>query len=207
MATTAYVPNSWLLGSVDLSQVITAGALGAPYTSSTSSPLPSVPMEQMLGQIVGAYSPNPATSTENGWAEFVWLAVPTSTAITPNLMYRWNAATFQVVIVPTAVSSSALSGAPVAVAVNTVASNATSVQYTWFQVTGRCQVLKSISGTQNLQPDKPLYVSGVTAGRVRGTASIFRTLIGMRSANLATVATATSTVAAYLWRPSIGPGV
>lgn len=207
MATTTYIANTWLLGSVDLTQVITAGALGAPYTSSTVNPLPSVPIEQMLGQIIGAYSPNATTSTENGWAEFIYLAVPTSTAITPNLVYRWNAATFRVVIVPTAVSSSALSGAPVAVAVNTVASNATSVQYTWFQVTGRCQVLRSISGTANVQPDVPLYVSNVTAGRVRGTASIFRTIIGMRSANLATVATATSTLAAYVSRPNIGPGV
>ena len=207
MATTTYTPNTWKLGSVDLSQIITAGALGAPFTSSTSSPLPSVPVEQMLGEIVGAYSPNPTTSTETGWAEFIWLAVPTSTAITSKLLYRWNPATFQIVIVPTSVASSALSGCPIAVAVNDVTSNATSVQYTWFQVTGRCQVLKSISGTQNLQPDKPLYVSGVTAGRVRGTASIFRTIIGMRSANLATVATATSTVAAYISRPSIGPGV
>ncbi len=207
MATTTYVPNTWQLGSVDLNQVITAGALGAPYTSSTSSPLPSVPVEQMLGQIVGAYSPNPVTSTENGWAEFIWLAVPTSTAITPGLMYRFNYATFQAIVVPTAVSGSALSGAPVALAVTTVASNATAIQYCWFQVTGRCQVLKSISGTTNLQPDKALYVSGITAGRIRGTASIFRTIIGMRSANLATVATATSTVAAYLYRPTIGPGV
>ncbi len=207
MATTSYVPNTWQIGSVDLNQVITAGGVGAPYTSSTSSPLPSVPVEQMLGQIVGAYSPNPTTSTENGWAEFIWLAVPTSTAITPNLLYRFNAATFRVIVVPTSVSSSALSGCPIAVAVNTVSSNTSSLQYTWFQVTGRCQVLKSISGTQNLQPDLPLYVSGVTAGRVRGTASIFRTIIGMRSANLATVATATSTVAAYLYRPTIGSGV
>lgn len=207
MATTTYVPNTWQMGSVDLTQVITAGLLGAPYTSSTSSPLPSVPIEQMLGQIVGAYNPSAVTATENGWAEFIWLAVPTSTAITPGLFYRFNYATFQAIVVPTAVSSSALSGAPLALAVTTVASNASSVQYCWFQITGRCQVLRSISGTANVQPDKALYISGITAGRVRGTASIFRTIIGMRSANLATVATATSTLAAYLYRPTAGPGV
>jgi len=205
--TTTFVPNTWQLGSIDLSTVVTAGTLGAPFTSSTVNPLPSVPIEQMLGQIVGAYNPSATTSTENGWAEFIFLAVPTSTTVTPNLVYRWNPATFQIVVVPTAVTSSALSGSPIAVAINTVASNTTSIQYTWFQVTGRCQVLRSISGTQNVQPDKALYVSNVTAGRVRGTASIFRTIIGMRSANLATVATATSTLAAYLYRPSVGPGV
>lgn len=207
MATTTYIANSNLIGSVDLTQVITAGNLGSPFTSSTSNPLPSVPMEQMLGQTIGAYSPNPTTSAENGYAEFIWLAVPTSTAVTPNLVYRYNAATFKIVVVPTAVSASALSGAPVCVAVNTVASNATSVQYTWFQIYGRSTVLRTPLISTNVQPDVALYVSAATAGRVRTTASIFRTIIGIRSANLATIASTVSILPVFLNRPNIGPGV
>ena len=139
MANSKYTPNTWLLGSIDLTSVVTAGALGAPFSTTT---LPSVTIEQQLGQIVGAWADNSLTSGfESGWAEFIFLAVPTSTTITAGLFYSFDASTYGVIVVPTAVSSQAVSGFPVAVAYNAVTSNATSIQYTWFQVTGRRQAM------------------------------------------------------------------
>lgn len=187
------------LGVPDLSGVYVASALGAPGVGG----LPSIPTEVQPGQIVSAYG---YSATAEGGAEFILLAVPTSTTVTAGLLYRWNATNHSIVVVPTAVSSSALSGAPVAVAINAVASNATSLQYTWFQIQGRCSVLKNSTLSQ-MVPDRAVYVSGTTAGRVRGTASIFRTILGMRTANLATVLSTTSTLLVYLHRPVIGPGV
>lgn len=204
MAQSKYIPNTWLLGSIDLTSVVTAGALGAPFSTTT---LPSVTIEQQLGQIVGAWADNSLTSGfESGWGEFIFLAVPTSTTITAGLFYSWDAATYSVIVVPTAVSSQAVSGFPVAVAYNAVTSNASSIQYTWFQVTGRASVFRAPTAG-NFNVHKPIFVSGTTAGRVQSTASVFRAIIGTRSANTATVTSGTSALWVYLNRPSITSGI
>lgn len=205
MALTTYVPNTWKLGSVDLNSVVTAGNIGSPLNSTTGAPLPSVTTEQFLGEIVGGYSDNAVTNATTGWSEFIWLAVATSTTVTPGLIYTWQPATFSATVVATAVASNAQSGFPICVGINTVASNATSIQYTWFQVTGRTTVLKNATGVV-VQPNAAIFVSSTTAGRVQTTASVFRTIIGIRSANAATVLSTTSTLLVYLNRPNIGPG-
>lgn len=180
------------LGIPDLNAVYTT--LGAPGITN----LPSAVTEAQLGEIVTAQDKT------LGYGEFILLAVPTSTTVTPGLLYTWTAG-YKISVVPTSVASAAVSGLPVAVAINTVSSNSSSVQYTWFQIQGQCTALKA--PTINCQPNKPLFVSNVTAGRIRTTASIFRVIIGARSANAATVPTATSTVTIFLNRPQIGPGV
>lgn len=205
MALTTYVPNTWKIGSVDLNSVVTAGNIGSPLSSSTGLPLPSVTTEQFLGEIVGGYSDNAVTNATTGWAEFIWLAIPTSTTITPGLFYTWQPSTFSATVVATAVSANAQSGFPICMGINTVSSNSTSIQYTWFQVTGRTTALKNAAGVV-VQPNAALFVSSATAGRVQTTASVFRTLIGVRSANAATVVSTTSTLLVYLNRPNIGPG-
>lgn len=204
MALTGYTlpsPTGWklsanVLGVADLSGVYTAGGLGAPGIT----PLPSVVIEQQLGQEVTGVSYD---ATYGGSATFIFLAVPTSTTVTQGLVYKWNGSDYTIAVVATAVAAAAQSGLPVAVALNTVASNATSIQYTWFLVQGRGAVLKT--ATINAQPNVPLFVSGATAGRVRTTASIFRVYIGMRSANGATATG--SIMPVYVNFPSIGPGV
>lgn len=186
------------MGDQDLNGVYTAGNLGAPGIAQ----LPAVTCEAQLGEILSAWDPN---STTGGGAEFIFLAVPVSTAVTAGLVYTWNAG-YNILVVPTSLSSTTTSGAPLAVAINTVTSNASSIQYTWFQIQGRATMLRS--GTLNrIQPSVPLYLSSVTAGRIRATASTLRTIIGIRSANVATVASTTSTILVYLHRPSIGSGI
>ena len=202
----AYVPNTWKLGSVELNTVAVAGNIGSPLNATTGAPLPSVTTEQFLGEIVGGYADGAVTTATTGWGEFIWLAVPTSTTITAGLMYTWKPDTFSATVVSTTVSSHAASGFPICVAINSVASNATSIQYTWFQVTGRSTVLKNAVGVV-VQPDVALFVSSATAGRVQTTASIYRGIIGIRAANAATVLSTTSTLFVYLSRPAITSGV
>lgn len=204
MALTAYTlptASDWkladnIIGVDDVAAVYTAGAVGAPGIV----PLPSAVIENQLGCIVKAISYN---STYGGQAQLIFLAVPTSTTVTQGLAYTYKGSTLGIVVVPTAVSGAAVSGLPVCWALNSVTSNATSIQYTWFFVQGRCAALKT--ATIAAQPDVPLFVSGATAGRVRTTASIFRTILGARSANTATASG--SVLPIVICFPSIGPGV
>ncbi len=203
MALTAFtlpLSSTWkfidnVIGVADVAAVYTAGTIGAPGIT----PLPSVVIEQNIGSINKAQSYD---ATFGGMCQLIFLAVPTSTTVTQGLAYTYKG-DFTIVVTPTAVSSAAVSGLPVCWALNTVASNATSVQYTWFFVQGRCASLKT--ATIAAQPSVPIFVSGATAGRVRTTASIFRTIIGARSAN--TVTASGSILPIVICFPSIGPGV
>lgn len=197
-----YINTQPTIGIAQLDTVYTAGGLGYPWVS-PSGDLPAFTPEQQFGQITWAQ--DLSSSTAGGGGAFIFLKIPTSTTVTAGLLYYWKG-DYTIVVVPASVASQAVSGTPVAVAVNAVASNTTSQQATWFQVQGRCSVLKS-SGTSNVQPNVPLYVSSVTAGRVRTTASIYRTIIGLRGANTATVASTTSSILAYIEFPSITAGI
>jgi hypothetical protein len=202
MAVTTYtlpLASTWkftdnIIGVADVSAVYTAGNVGAPGIT----PLPSVVIEQQLGAIVKATSYD---TTYGGEAWLIFLAVPTSTTVTQGLTYKWKG-DYTIEVVPSAVTTSQSSGQPVAVALNSVSSNTTSVQYTWFLCKGRCAVLKS--ATITAQPNVSLFVSNVTAGRVRTTSSAFRAFIGMRSANTATATG--SILPAYLNFPNITSG-
>ena len=195
----SYIQSTALIGVAGLNAVYTAGALGYPWVSSTSNPLPSVQVEQMFGQIVSAQNPD---TTVGGGGEFIFLRVPTSTAVTAGLMYTWGDATsgYDIAAIPTSSGTTTSSGAPVAVAINAVTSNATSAQGTWFQVQGRCTVLKD---AVKCAPGVPLYFSKSAAGRVRVIGSAFYGIVGMRSATLTTITTTTSTALVYLHRPSL----
>lgn len=202
----AYIAETWMAGSVDLSLVVpsnnaTSGALGIPWTSGSANALPSATQENQLGQIVQAWDSSTTAqgaTGQGGFGEFIWLAVPVSTAITAGLLYYFTPSDYKVVIVPATVSTT-VSGAPICVAVNAVTSQAGYTQFTWFQITGRCTALKT---AVQVLPNVPLYVSG-TAGRVKVLLSTFRSILGARSANATTITTTTSTVAVYLSRPVI----
>lgn len=184
-----------VIGAPDLGTTYVAGNLGAPGITG----LPVVTTEPQLGAIVNGTSYD---TTYGGQGKFIYLAIPTSTTTTQGLLYSYKG-DYTIVVVPTAVSSAAVSGLPVALCINSTASNTTSIQYAWFQIQGRGAALKSVSITA--QPSVPLFVSGATAGRVRTTASIFRCFVGMRSAN---TATATGSVLPVVMNfTNIGSGV
>jgi hypothetical protein len=199
----AYFVTTPQIGVAGLNAVYTSGLLGFPWVSATVNPLPSAAIEEMFGQIISAQSTD---TTVGGGGEFIFLQIPTSTTVTPGLFYTWDGA-YKIAVVATTQASQANSGRPIALAINTVSSNGTSNQATWFQVQGRGTALRSTFTTLNVQPNIPLYVSAATAGRIRSTASVFRTIIGLRSANVATVASNVSTLLVYLNRPNIGPGI
>lgn len=179
----AYTMTTPRIGVPDVTAVMLAGALGAPGITG----LPSVTTESQLGELVWAND-----FTTYGTGQFIFLAVPVSTAITPGLLYQWDK-NYNVVLVP-AISTSKNTGVPVALAVNTVASNASTVQYTWFLVQGQTAALKTAVA---VVPQSPIYISA-TAGRIKVLSSAGGSILGGRSANTATVTSTTSTVTVYL---------
>lgn len=183
-----------IIGVVDLGATYVAGTVGAPGIT----PLPSVVIEQQVGSIVTGVSYD---STYGGNGKFIFLAIPTSTTTTQGLLYKWKG-DYTIEVVPAAVTSSQSSGQPVALALNSTASNTTTLQYAWFQVQGRGAALKT--ATITAQPSVSLFISGATAGRVRTTSSSFRAFIGMRSANTATATG--SVLPVYLNFPSVSTG-
>ena len=195
----AYNSTTPLAGIAGLNAVYTSGGLGYPWVSSTVNPLPSVPIEQLFGKIVQAES---SDGTVGGGGEFIFLRVPTSTTITAGLMYTWgdSGSGYDVTALPTSAGTTTTSGAPIAVAINAVTSSSTNVQATWFQVQGRCTVLKD---AVKMAPGAPVYFSKSAAGRVRVIGSAFYGIIGMRSATLTTITTTTSSALMYLNRPNL----
>ena len=184
----AYVITTPQLGDIDLSAVYTT--LGVPGIGN----LPSVPTMTQLGQIVSAWDP------VLGYAEFILLQIPTSTAVPVGTLTTWNVVStgkfyYSYVINPTTAST----GAPVAVAINAVSSNASSVQYTWFQVRGYTSILKTnVKGL----PNNAVALSG-TAGRVLFVQSTGKTIVGARTANTTTITTTTSLVPVILAVPPV----
>jgi len=193
----SYKLSQNIIGVADVSGVYTAGQPGAPFSTST---LPATIIEQQLGSIVTAQSND---STYGGMSSWIFLAVPTSTTVSQGLAYTYKGSDFTIVVQPTSVASAAVSGLPVVWALNSVSSNSTSVQYTWFLCQGRGAALKT--ATISVQPNVPLFVSNATAGRVRPTASIFRCYIGVRSANSVTASGSVLPIVVNF--PNIGPGV
>lgn len=196
---TYFVTGAPIIGVADINAVYTSGGLGYPWVSSTVNPLPSVPIEQMFGQICVAQGPS---TTLEGGAEFIFLRVPTSTTVTAGLLYTWGDGTsgYDITALPTSAGTTTTSGAPVAVAINAVTSNASSAQGTFFQIQGRCTVLKD---AVKMAPGAPVYFSKSAAGRVRVIGSAFYGIIGMRSATLTTITTTTSSALMYLHRPCL----
>lgn len=183
----AYSLSTARIGVVDLSTVTQI----APGNAN----LPSTVLEPQLGEVVSGWD------TVRGGGEFIYLAIPASTTVTAGLVYRWNAATMTIIVVPTSLTG--IGGAPIAVAINAVTS-LTPVQYTWFQIEGRCTILKD---AVSVSPDVPIMVSQTTAGRIKAIPSAFRTILGARAANTATISAGVSSILAFVNRPAITAGI
>ena len=179
------------IGDLDIGRVSTDApgvGPGAGINTITTSIAPRPIFQPVLGQIVQAYEPT------LGYGEFIYLAVPVSTAVPLGTVVTWftgTAANYTVAVIPT----TAKGGEPAAVCVsNTVGatggitSNASSIQYAWFQIVGLAQALKTaVIHTLNGR----VFVSG-TAGRVMVTSAVGTQLIGARfaSSNSATISCA-----------------
>lgn len=130
------------------------------------------------------------TATGGGGGEFIYLLGVASTVV--GSLVTYNATTFQTTLSPT---NATTDGSPLAVAMS---ANVAS-QYGWYQISGMAVIKKTAVA---VSPSSGLWLSG-TAGRVYATASTGKGIVGARSANLATVASATSTVTVLINRPAI----
>lgn len=178
-----------------------AHVLGSPgmdaYTKIApgNSNLPGNVLEPQLGEIREAWD------TTLGWAQFIYLAVPKSTTITAGLMYQWAAAAtaplqYAVAVLPV-LATSKNTAHDIAVAINSLVSDANNVNYGWFQIYGLATVLKTAVA---VSPDSVVYASA-TAGRFKVLTSAGGQIVGMRSANAATVSAGVSSVTCFLSRP------
>ena len=130
------------------------------------------------------------TDTGGGGGEFIYLLGVASTVV--GSLVTYNATTFQTALSPT---NATTDGSPLAVAM----SANTAGRYGWYQISGLASIKKT---AVPFAPSTALWLSG-TAGRVYTTASTGKGIVGARSANLTTVASATSTVTVLINRPSI----
>lgn len=138
-----------------------------------------------LGTIVRGTDP-----VTYGGAEFIYLLGVASTVV--GSLVTYNATTWQTALSPT---NATTDGSPLAVAMS---ANVGS-QYGWYQISGLAVIKKTAVA---IAPSTGLWLSG-TAGRVYATASTGKGIVGARSANLTTVASATSTVTVLINRPAI----
>lgn len=152
--------------------------------------LPSVVLEAQLGEIRKAWSPT------LGYGEFIYLQIPTVTAIAQNAIVQWTAG-YIVAALPVLATSkntgNSLAVCPVAV------SSLTPVQYAWFQIQGQQNVLKT---AVQVLPNVVVYASA-TAGRLKVLTSAGGQIWGMKTFNAATVTSTTSVVLCYLDRPKM----
>lgn len=166
-----------------MTYIVTTPLAGNPVLSDvdTTQRLP-------LGTIVTAYDQT------HGGGEFMYVSFPASTAVSAGSIMVWDGA-YSAVVMPT---SSASTGRKLGVCITAVSSS-TSVQYGWVQISGTAAVLKTAVA---VSPAVGIFVSG-TAGRFYVTSSTGKMLMGMRTANTATIASGTSTVLVTFNRPNV----
>ena len=167
--------------------VITDQRIGLPRITTTSdSSTPAVPP----GTICRAVDVTAgASTTAYGIAcEFIYLAGVASTTAGSAVIYDENNNT--TTLAPTTVSGAN----PVAIA---MAANTSAATYGWYMIEGVAAIKKT---AVKVSPNVPMYISA-TAGRLMPTIATGKALLGCRSVNAATVASATSTVNCHINRP------
>ncbi len=167
----------------------------------TSAVLPNPIFAPQPGMIVSAWEPS------LGWAEFILLAVPKSTAIPVGTIVTWDAAynaaldgttkSVGTLCAVSVASATISSGNPVTDPLGGgLASNSTNVMYTWFLLTGRAWTLKT---AVQVTPNVPIFVSA-TSGRFKVVSSAGGQFLGARAATATT--TSTQSMAIVLWQRS-----
>lgn len=180
------------IGMIDIGQVSVDAPGPGPVTTGlqnvATSILPRPIFQPQLGQIIRGWEPS------LGFGEFIYLAVPVSTAVPLGTVVTWNTGTlanYTVAVIPTTAKGGESAAVCVANTVGVtggITSNATQIQYAWFQIGGIAQTLKTavihtLSGR--------VFVSA-TAGRIMVTSAVGTMLIGARfvSSNSATISCA-----------------
>ncbi len=143
--------------------------------------IPTPPFK--LGQIVKASDPT------YGQGEFILLAGATSTAVGDLVSYNTISYT------TTRYAGTANTGQPVAVAMS---ANVATTTFGWYQIEGVAVVNKS---AVKISPTVALFVAATAV--VSPTAVTGKQLLGARSANSATVVSATATVNVVINRPHV----
>lgn len=123
-----------------------------------------------------------------GMGEFIYLLGVASTVV--GSVVKYNATTFQTALI----TNIAVQVVPLAVAM----SANVAAQYGWYQIEGLAVIKKT---AVIFTPQVAIYISG-TAGRVKAVASAGLQVVGARTANLTTVASATSTITVLINRPA-----
>jgi hypothetical protein len=165
------------------------GTTGVNDITTSVAPLPVY--QPVLGQIIQAYEPT------LGFGEFIYLQVPKSTAVPLGTVCTWNFSNTGVSLAYNYVISATTANlaVPLAVCVSNTAgatggitSNANSIQYAWFQISGLVQTLKTaVIHTLNGK----IYQSA-TAGRVMVNSASGNQILGARfaSSNSSTISCA-----------------
>ena len=137
-----------------------------------------------VGTIVVANDPT------YGAGEFIYLAGASSTVV--GSLVTYNALTGATTLAP----NTADLAQPVAVA---MAANTSSTALSWYQIAGAAVIKKT---NVKVSPNVAVYLSG-TAGRIMSTVASGKEILGARTANAATIASATSTVTVTINRPHL----
>ena len=166
---------------------ITDNRLGLPGITSITSVASSGLLNTTgvpVGTIVRANDPT------YGGGEFVYLPGVASNTV-GSLVY-WNQSSNTVTLSPT----TGHTARPVAVS---MAANTSTTALSWYQIEGVVPIKKT---AVKISPDVAVFISA-TAGRIKAVASAGLQILGARSNNAATVASATSTVLVLIERPHL----
>lgn len=152
-----------------------------PYNANTGSTtaIPTPPLA--VGQIVKAIDPT------YGMGEFILLLGVANNTVGSLVTYN------QVTGITTLAPNTANLAQPLAVS---MAANTSTTSWSWYQIDGVAVIKKTAT---KVNPNVAMYLSG-TAGRIMATAASGKQLLGARSNNAATIASATSTVTVLINR-------
>lgn len=170
----AYTFDEPKLGLLQINQ-IDSGFV--PPNQATAIPTPPA----VLGMIARAKDPT------YGEGEFICLAGVASTVVGSVVVY--NTTSYTTTLIP----NTAKLAQPVAVAMS---ANAATTTFGWYQIGGVAVIKKT---AVKVLPNVPLFISS-TAGRLSSSTASGKEILGCRSANSTTIASATSTVNAILDR-------
>lgn len=174
----AYTFDEPRLGMLQIANVDTGISYTSPAGVTTVSPTPP----NVLGMYVRAKDPT------FGEGEFILLPGCSGNVLGSLLIY--NTTSYTTTLCP----STANLAQPVAVS---MAANTVTTNFQWCQIAGVAVIKKT---AVKINPNVPLFISA-TAGRVFPTATTGKAVLGVRSANTTTIASATSTINAILDRP------
>ncbi len=171
----AYTPDEPRIGLLPIA------VLDVGYTTANGTALAIPTPPTTLGSVIRAFDPT------FGEGEFICLKGVANTIV--GSVVTWDGTTYQTTLAAT----TQFQGRPIAVAM----SACLAVNYGWYQIGGTAVAAK---GTARIQPKVAI---GVTTTGLIGNVNSGIQVLGARSANAATVLTATTTVNVVLDRPHL----